>query len=150
MRIYAFASNTLTNIWAGIGASRWAVSPSDNASYTKGRITHALKMPVGAGGILYCNETKSFTTPFIVYSSPNPDEQVENIWPEPWVLPFSIKPLGDPRRAMTIAESKRALPTLRTQGANLNNTVYVHGKMAFTQSKLGEADWMVLIEKLAI
>ena len=150
MRIYAFASNTLTNIWAGVGAGRWAVSPSDNMSYTKGRTTRSQKMPIGAGGILYCNEIKSFTTPFIVYSVPNPNEIVDEIWPEPWVLPFLIKPLGDPRCSMPLATAKKLLPSLQEQGANVNNTIYVHGKMAFTQSKLTEWDWAVLISELAI
>lgn len=56
----------------------WAVaetSPSD----MKARITKSKRMKVGARGLLYCDETHSFTTPFMVYSEPNPDKVVADI-----------------------------------------------------------------------
>jgi hypothetical protein len=45
MDIYAFSSNNLTNIWAAIGANKWAVSiaQSKNASI----ITKSQRLPIG-------------------------------------------------------------------------------------------------------
>ncbi len=65
MKLYSFASENLTNIWAGIGAGMWAVGESDNSAFVKGRITKAARMSIGAFGILYCNETGSLTVPFV-------------------------------------------------------------------------------------
>ena len=33
MKLYSFASENLTNIWAGIGAGMWAVGESDNPAF---------------------------------------------------------------------------------------------------------------------
>jgi hypothetical protein len=71
MELFCFASKNLTNIWAGIGAQMWAVaetSPSD----MKARITKSKRSKVGALGLLYCNETHAFTTPFLVSASSAP------------------------------------------------------------------------------
>jgi hypothetical protein len=46
MKLYSFASEDLTNIWAGIGAGMWAVGESDNPTFVKGRITKAARMPM--------------------------------------------------------------------------------------------------------
>ena len=67
MKLYSFASENLTNIWAGIGAGMWAVGESDNSAFVKGRVTKAARMPIGAFGT-YCNETGSLTVPFVIYS----------------------------------------------------------------------------------
>ncbi len=53
-------------------------------------------MKIGSLGILYCKETQSLTTPFIVYSNTDPKIEVSNIWPETWTLAFRIFPLGSP------------------------------------------------------
>ena len=152
MNIYGFASDSLTNIWAGIGAGRWAVGASKNAIFTKGRLTKAAKMPIGAFGILYCTETRAFTTPFVVYSHPDSKEVVSNIWAEPWVLPFGIKPLGNPTRSMTVSQMMELLPSITTRKITnpLTQLITVQGNFAFQPSEISEADWMVLIEKLAV
>lgn len=66
MELFSFASNNLVNIWAGIGAGLWAVAET-SSSDMKARITKSRRMTIGSLGILYCNETHSFTTPFLVY-----------------------------------------------------------------------------------
>jgi hypothetical protein len=98
MKLFCFASRNLENIWLGVRANKWAVATvSDSAM--RGRITKAERyfMP-GAHGLLYCNPTQSFTTPFIATSKADPSAVVTDVWPEAWVLPFSMRPLGDPRR----------------------------------------------------
>ena len=152
MRIYGFASDSLTNIWAGIGAQRWAVGLSNDTAYTKGRLTKAQKMPIGAFGILYCSETSSYTTPFVVYSRPLPDETITNIWSDPWVLPFGIKPLGNPQRSLTVQEMLEVIPDARSRHITdpRKHFITVQGNFAFQPSEIGDADWAILIEKLAV
>ena len=78
MELFCFASKNLVNIWAGIGAGMWAVaetSPTD----MKARFTKSKRMKVGSLGLLYCNETHSFTTPFLVYSQTDPEAVIRNI-----------------------------------------------------------------------
>jgi hypothetical protein len=152
VKIYGFASDSLTNIWAGIGAQRWAVGLSTDPSYTKGRLTKAQKMPIGAFGILYCSETSSYTTPFVVYSRPRPDETITNIWSDPWVLPFGIKPLGNPDRSLTVQDMLTVIPNAKARGITdpRKHFITVQGNFAFQHSEIEDADWAVLIEKLAI
>ena len=60
MELFVFSSKNLTNIWAGIGARKWAVS-QDQAANT-GVTTKAKALRVGSLGILYCVETQSLTS----------------------------------------------------------------------------------------
>ena len=148
MRLYAFASNNLTNIWAGIGAGMWAVAASEDPGFTKTRIGKAAKMPVGAFGLLYCTETRSFTVPFVVYSKAR-DDKIKNVWPEEWVLPFNMKPLGTPRRQLGRERARDLLPSLRDRKVDLNKLIPVPPTFAFNGSDVGDDDWSVLINELA-
>jgi hypothetical protein len=47
MNLYVFSCNTITNIWAGIGARRWAVS-RDQAANIPGLYGKARSVPIGA------------------------------------------------------------------------------------------------------
>jgi hypothetical protein len=152
MKIYGFASDSLTNIWAGIGAGRWAVGIAKNESFNKGRLTKAAKMPIGAFGILYCTETTSYTTPFVVYSRPDAEATIHNVWSDPWVLPFKIKPLGNPSRSMSVEEAKDILPSMQDSSRDdpRKHLITVQGNFAFQASEITDVDWSILIEKLAI
>jgi hypothetical protein len=148
--LYVFASNNLTNIWAGVGAERWAVAQSDSGAFSKGRVTKAKKMPIGSFGILYCKETQSLTVPFVVYSGIDLEETVKDIWPEEWILPFSIKPLGTPRKQMPIATAKALLPSLiREPERRFDNLIHVRADFAFQTSEVSHDDWAILIQELA-
>jgi hypothetical protein len=59
----------------------WAVAETSPADM-KARVTKSKRMKVGSLGILYCNETHSFTTPFVVVSEPNETKVVSDVWPE--------------------------------------------------------------------
>jgi hypothetical protein len=152
VKIYGFASNSLTNIWAGIGSQLWAVGKAVDASYAKSRLTKAGKMPIGAFGILYCNETASYTTPFVVYSKPDPKSVISNIWADPWVLPFGIKPLGNPNQSLTVAQMLKAIPKAAERKIKdpRKHFITVQGNFAFQASDITEDDWAILIEKLAV
>lgn len=147
MRLYSFASEDLTNIWAGIGAGLWAVGESDNSTFVKGRITKAARMPIGAFGILYCNETQSLTVPFVVYSKPDPQRIEANVWSKSWVLPFSIKPLGTPRQQLSRDRAKAIVPSLATK--SFEKLFLVQGQFAFQATDVTDDDWAALIEELA-
>src|SRR5437762_5362 len=98
MDLFCFASKNVENIRRGIEASKWAVA-TVSPSAMRARVTKARRyFHPGSLGLLYCRETHSFTTPFVSTSNADPHTVVIDIWPEPWVLPFSIKPFGDLRR----------------------------------------------------
>ena len=147
MKLYSFASENLTNIWAGIGAGLWAVGESDNSTFVKGRNTKADRMPVGAFGILYCNETSSLTVPFVVYSKANPNRTENEVWSKPWVLPFSIKPLGNPRRQLPRERARQILPSLEEN--SFEKLFLVQGQFAFQAAEVTDADWAILVQDLA-
>lgn len=147
MKLYSFASEDLTNIWAGIGAGTWAVGESDNPIFVKGRITKAARMPIGAFGILYCNETGSLTVPFVVYSKVDPDRVETEVWSKAWVLPFAIKPLGTPRRQLDRERARQILPSLKDK--SFEKLFLVQGQFAFQAAEVTDADWAILIQELA-
>ncbi|MCV9937881.1 hypothetical protein OIU35_16115 [Boseaceae bacterium BT-24-1] len=147
MKLYSFASDNLTNIWAGIGAGLWAVGESDDSTFVKGRITKAARMPIGAFGILYCNETRSLTVPFVVYSKADAERTESQVWSKSWVLPFSIKPLGTPRRQLSRDRALEIVPSL--SGKRFEKLFLVQGQFAFQAADVADEDWAVLIQELA-
>jgi len=147
MKLYSFASEDVTNIWAGIGAGMWAVGESENAAFVKGRITKASRMPIGAFGILYCNETGSLTVPFVVYSKVDSQRIETEVWSKPWVLPFAIKPLGTPRRQLSRSHAKEVIPSLASK--SFEKLFLVQGQFAFQSTDVMDEDWAVLIQELA-
>lgn len=108
MELFCFASNNLTNIWAGIGAGLWAVAETSESDM-KARVTKSCRMKIGSLGVLYCSETHSFTTPFLVYSEPDPIRVVTDVWPERWRLPFRIHALGNPTRQVEKSNSSKRI-----------------------------------------
>jgi hypothetical protein len=148
MKVYVFTSETLTNIWAGVGAQMWAVPLSSSASSNKGRATKASKMPVGAFGILYCSHNKCFTSPFIVHSKVELNTIIEHIWPGKWILPFSIRTIGNPHAALGWTDVSKQLPSC-ADGAPLNRILHVEPLTVFTGDDILNEDWSFLVEKLA-
>lgn len=150
MKLFCFASKNLTNIWAGIGARMWAVaetSPSD----MKARITKSKRMKVGSLGLLYCNETHSFNTPFLVYSEPDPDKVITDIWPEKWRLPFHIHPLGNPSRQVHKDIAMREWPVLvNSSVASVSAAMNITGTTVFVPVDITTDDWAVVVNDLAI
>ena len=151
MKIFAFASTNVTNIWAGLGAGLWAVSKSDIEGTNKRRKTLAKNMPVGAFGILYCSATHSLTTPFVVYSRPDENRSETSVWDGEWVLPFQIKPLGSPRRSMHREAAKSLLPSIANRNLkHVDELIFTKGTQTFVPSEITDEDWSVLIRELAI
>ena len=149
MKLYVFSSKNLTNIWAGIGARMWAV-PQGEDSWMKTIKTKSKSMMVGSCGIIYCSETKSLTTPFLVYSFADPNAKITNVWPESWELPFSILPLGTPNKQLYKDDAFKKLAILRDSGKNnITQVLHIPTMMVFTPNEISERDWAAIIEILA-
>lgn len=153
MKLFCFASRNEENIWRGVKANKWAVATvSDSA--VQGRIIKAKRYFVpGVRGLLYCNPTHSFTTPFTATSEVDPCMVVTDVWPEPWVLPFSIKPLGDPRRQVHKDQATKRwsvrierLRYYQSVTAALNIT----GATVFAPTEITEQAWQMILDDLAI
>lgn len=147
MDLFVFSSKNLTNIWAGVGARRWAVS-LDQAEMPGAR-TKARSLPIGGLGILYCVETQSLTTPFLVASAPNERATIRDVWSEEWHLPFDIHPLGSPHRQMAKADIAQ-LPTVIASGRQWNNVILTQGQFVFQPTTVGREDWEILFSRLAV
>jgi hypothetical protein len=149
MELFCFASKNLTNIWAGIGARLWAVnetSPSD----MKARITKSKRLKVGSAGLLYCNETHSFTTPFLVYSEPDPNREVTEVWPEKWRLPFKIHPLGSPAKQLTAEAAKAQWSVLKGVGqGGVSAAMNITGTTVFVPKEVSTDDWALILSALS-
>jgi hypothetical protein len=150
MKIYAFPSAKLSNIWAAVGAGRWAVSKSEHDAVNKRRATLAADMPIGSFGILYLSG-QGYTTPFVVTSEPDYIDAEKSVWPEEWYLAFNIKPLGNPSKILTRADAQKKLPSMGRKGfKNVDDLIYTKGVQTFVPSEIGDDDWSVLISELAI
>jgi hypothetical protein len=152
MNLFCFASKNLENISRGFAARRRAVATvSDSAM--RGRITKARKyfMP-GALGLLYCKPTHSFTCPFVATSHADPHAVVTDIWPEPWVLPFSIDPFGDPRRQLSaeLAVERWAFLARRMgEAGGVTAAINITGATVFVPVEIGDGDWQQILQDLA-
>lgn len=150
MELFCFASNNLTNIWAGIGARMWAVNETSPADM-KARITKSKRLRVGAAGLLYCKETHSFTTPFLAYSEPDPVREVADIWPEKWRLPFQIHPLGTPSRQVSAETAKAQWGILKNVGqGGVSAAMNITGTTVFVPSEVTADDWSLILTSLAV
>ena len=150
MKIYVFTSETLTNIWAGVGAQMWAVPLSSSASSNKGRATKAAKMPVGALGLLYCSSDKCFTSPFVVQSGADtdPNTVISHVWEGPWILPFSIRTIGNPHGRLSWKDTSTLLPSC-SDGTLLNKIIHVEPLTVFTGDEISDLDWSFIVGRLA-
>ena len=150
MDLYCFASRNLTNISAGIGARMWAVaetSPFD----MKARITKSKRMKVVSLGLLYCNETRPFTTPFLVYSEPDPERPVTDVWPERWRLPFRIYPLGGPTRQVHKDLAKMKWPVLKNSSvSSVSAALNITGTTVFVAAEISPDDWALILTDLSV
>jgi len=127
----------------------WAVAETSESDM-RGRITKSKRMTVGSLGILYCNETHSFTTPFLVYSEPNPEKVIDDIWPEKWRLPFRIHPLGDPSRQVHMDNAKKSWPILKkSSAASVSAAMNITGTTVFVPVQISSDDWAAIINDLA-
>ena len=146
MDLYVFSSSNLTNIWAGVGARMWAVSPAQAKNVSiRGK---AKNLPRGACGIFYCVENKVLTTPFVVKSTPDQHQVVSDIWPENWELPFKIVPLGTPDQSILVATLGSRLPSLKRPGRGWNQVFHVSPITIFAPSRITTGDWEILIDEL--
>jgi len=152
MKLFVFASGSMTNIWAGVGAQLWAVRRSGTESTNKGAATKASKMPVGSLGLLYCSASKEFTCPFVVRSPTNREGIVAagSIWPgpDPYILPFAIRTLGTPHARLSWQDAGKLLPSC-IDGVALHDLLHVEPLTVFTGDEISDADWSVVVERLS-
>jgi hypothetical protein len=145
--VFAFTSRTVTNIWAGIGRGLWAVSESQHDSVNKGRETKASKMLIGSFGLIYCSEDQSYSTPFVVLSEPT--GVAERVWPETWIMPFRIRPLGNPSKSVRRADMPKLLPAL-AGGRSVDDLLQIRGVQTFNASEVPQEDWAILMKELVV
>ena len=144
--LYAFSSETVTNIWAGVGAELWAVPTRPNAS-VRGK---AAKLPIPSFGILYAGAEHSLTVPFVFVERPDPIRIENEVWHGEWALPFRIKPLGTPRKMLSKIEARKIMPSFaRLNTDNFGKVFRVSGAYAFNRCDAEQSDWDVLLERLA-
>lgn len=114
-------------------------------------IKKSQQMQIGSLGLLYCSETSALTTPFIVYSIPDPEKEITNVWDGTWVLPFKINALGNPDKQLPKDEAKRLLSIFQREGStNIGHVLNLQPATAFVPSEISQEDWKVIIERLAV
>ncbi|MGH7603894.1 MAG: hypothetical protein ACRENK_07835 [Gemmatimonadaceae bacterium] len=142
--VYVFSSQSVTNIWAGIGARAWAVSRSQ-ADNVGGAVKKSRDLPVGAFGIFYCSEIESLTTPFIIYSKPIEGIPIRGIWEGEWTLLFRIHPMGTPGRRLPKQKITESLPTLRETRTPWHHVFRYQPTTLFVPTQLADTDWSALL-----
>jgi hypothetical protein len=150
MKLFCFASRSLENIWLGVRARRWAVATTSDNDMKVRRTKAERYVDVGDRGLLYCNPTHSFTTPFIIQSKPDPLGVVTDVWPTPWVFPFEIFPLGDPSRQVHMDVAKRTWPILlQSSQRSVSAAMNITGTTVFVPNDVDEKQWNQILEALA-
>jgi len=148
LKLFCFASKNLENILRGYSAKRWAVSKKDPS-----RIGKAKKnLKIGERGLIYCSPAQSFTMPFIVKSEIDTEEVVTEIWPEPWVLPFDIEPLGNPAMMLPAKSAFALWPCLQgreNQQGGITAAFNATGVTVFSPNHISEEDWNLILRDLA-
>lgn len=156
MDLFCFASRNVENIKRGIAHQLWAVGTLLNQQSMAARITKAERyLRPGAFGVLYCNPLHAFTTPFIVRSHADPDTVVNDVWPEPWRLPFKIETLGDLSRQLPADEAKKRWPVLKKRleanygRGGVSAAMNITGTTVFVPVSITGEDWAIICHDLA-
>lgn len=144
IKLYVFSSKTLNNIWAGIGAGKWAVQLCNIPNLKE----KAMNMPLGSLGLFYCSESKEFTTPFIVTKKVE-DKRIKNIWPEEWMFPFGIKVFGNPDKGIH-KNNINILPVVSKSSRRWNHVMGISPIEVFVPIEISGEDWKILIEELLV
>jgi hypothetical protein len=124
----------------------WAVSDIDDSTMRQ-RHTKSRDMLPGSFGLLYCSEDHSFTTPFEVLTQPT-FETVSGVWPEPWGLPFRIKPLGSPTRTLHKDVAKHSWRCLRDTTNPTFALRGINGRTIFLPTQIPDSDWTMILRDL--
>lgn len=109
----------------------------------------------GDRGLLYCNLTHSFTTPFLVESDADQDAVITHVWPEPWVLPFKIMPLGSLTRQLRATDAAQRWPIAKKRMAEtkgrggISAAMHITGATVFTPLEITDEDWGIILSDLA-
>lgn len=156
VELFCFASKNVENIERGIAHQLWAVGTLLNQQAMAARVTKAQRyLRPGAFGVLYCNPTHSFTTPFIVRSRADPEVVVTDVWPEPWRLPFAIDTLGDLSRQLSADEAMNRWPVLKKRleatcgRGGVSAAMNITGTTVFVPVRITEEDWTIIRDDLA-
>jgi hypothetical protein len=153
MDLFCFASRSVENIWLGVRARRWAVATVSSTQMSIRRTKAERYLLPGSRGVLYCNPTHSFTVPFVTESKADPLAVVADIWPEPWELPFHIKPLGNPKRQVPSDEAWKHWPILKKRekrAGGVSAAINITGTTVFVPVDITEEDGEIILEDLAI
>lgn len=147
MNLYVFSSKNVTNIWAGIGARRWAIS--ERASETPGPAARVTIFPIGSLGVIYVSGSEGgyLTTPFITCTQPDTNAEATDVWPETWVCPFKIHPLGTPERRLSIDTAQDVLPCLQ-DGGHWHHILKIAPVAVFSPVEITEEDWQIIVHHL--
>lgn len=152
MDLFCFSSRNEENIRRGCEARLWAVA-TVGGSQMQARITKARRyLKVGSRGVLYCGPRHSFTVPFLVESTADPSAVVNDIWPEPWVLPFRIQPLGGPSKMLPAESAMLLWPCLHDKAhkhGGVTAAMNATGTTAFVPTQVSEEDWALILRDLA-
>lgn len=146
INIYCFTSKDIKNIWAAVGAQKWAITP--NSEMYKQHKTKGEKMNVGSFGIFYSTEEKVFTTPFVVKSKINDNEETD-IWKGDFVFPFEIRTIGEPllNKRIHISEMQQILKKCEDD-REWNRVFFPGGRFDFVKSEVSLDVWEEILKKL--
>ena len=148
MRLFCFASRNQENIDRGVSAKMWAVARVSDSSM-QGRRTKARRyFDVGCVGLLYCKPSQSFAVPFVVESSADPVSVVTDVWPEPWVLPFSIRPLTSSANQIPAAIARARWPIIERRWPHVGGVtaaMNATGATVFAPIEIPDTEWTAIL-----
>jgi len=87
-----------------------------------------------------------------VESKADPDTVVKDIWPEPWVLPFAINPLGDLSKQLHADAARMRWPLIERQWrgrGGVTAALNITGVTVFVPVAITEEDWRLILTDLA-
>ena len=118
----------------------------------KARIMKALRyLAKGDVGLLYCNPLHSFVAPFVVESGADPNRVVTDVWPEPWVMPFRIRPLSDGSKRISkdLAREKWSLLKRLAWKGSISATLNFTGTTVFVPTEISGSEWAEIVGDLS-
>ena len=94
-------------------------------------------------------QTCALPISFLIYSKPDPEKIIKDIWPKEWALPFKIFPLGSPKKYIIASKLASKLPSLKGDSEKWKRLFHPQGLTVFVPSEITDMDWEIIISELA-
>jgi hypothetical protein len=148
LNLFVFPSDSFENIRIGCRRRLWAFATMKASHASRNRNSARNNLNIGSPGLFY--HAGAFMAPFLIYSLPDPNRVVRDVWDGPFEWPLRIYPLGGLSRRLEIWQFKQLDSVLSGNVCLTGNSSRLKTFVnKFDPWPIFRDDWFTILEHLA-